>query len=175
MHCKISIMTIVYLCLGSNKGDRVGYVQQAASLLGEIEGCNIIRTSSLYETQPWLEVNTRWYVNAVLEVKTSLSSSALMNECLRIEKQLGRDRQEEGFQGERTIDIDILFYGKDILNEENLKIPHKYVDKRAFALVPMLELNPDFVHPELNKNILTLHEELENPEMVLLYGTNFEE
>lgn len=168
-------MTIVYLCLGSNKGDRVGYVQQATSLLGEIDGCSIIRTSSLYETQPWLEVDTQWYVNAVIEIKTSLTPSELMNECLRIEKQLGRNRQEEGFQGDRTIDIDILFYGKDIIKENNLEIPHKYIDKRAFALVPMLELNPDFIHPELNKDISTLHEELENPEIVLLYGTKFEE
>lgn len=167
-------MTIVYLCLGSNKGDRVGYVQQATSLLGETEGIKLIRASSLYETQPWLGKDTTWYINAVLEVKTSLSPQDLLAECLRIEKQLGRNRAEEGHFGDRTIDIDILFYGKEILNEDNLKIPHKYLHQRAFMLVPMLELNPDFIHPELGKDISALHDGLDDPEMVYLYGTRID-
>ena len=164
-------MAITYLCLGSNKGDRVGYVQQATSLLGGIDRVKIIRTSSLYETQPWLEQETTWYVNAVIEIKTSLNAQDLLSECLRIETQLGRNRLEEGHFGDRTIDIDILFYDKEIINEENLQIPHKYLHRRAFTLVPLLELNPDFIHPELAKSISELHEELENPEMVYLYGT----
>lgn len=168
-------MAIVYLCLGSNKGDRVGYVQQATSLLGAVEGINIIRTSSFYETQPWLEVDTTWYVNAVIEIKTSLSPKELLGECWRIEKQLGRNREQEGYQGDRTLDIDILFYGKEIIKEENLQIPHKFLHQRAFTLVPLLELNPDFVHPELNKTIEQLHDELENPELVYLYGTRVDE
>ena len=167
-------MAIAYLGLGSNKGDRVGYVQQATSLLGEIEGVKIIRTSSLYETQPWLEKETTWYVNAIIEIKTSLSAQTLLSDCLRIEKQLGRNREIEGHHGDRTIDIDILFYDKDILNEENLQIPHKYLHQRAFTLVPMLELNPDFIHPDLGKSMAELHEELENPEMVYLYGTRID-
>lgn len=167
-------MTIVYLALGSNKGDRVGYVQQATSLINAVEGIKMVRTSSLYETQPWLEQESTWFINAVIEVKTSLSPQALLAECLRIEKQLGRNREAEGHFGARTMDIDILFYDKDIINEENLQIPHKYMHQRAFALVPMLELNPDFIHPELNKNIAQLHDELENPEMVYLYGTRID-
>lgn len=184
-------MAIVYLALGSNKGDRVGYVQQATSLLSSVEPQNhpevdettktgekiikIIRTSSFYETQPWLEKDTTWYVNAVIEVKTSLSPQELLDECQRIEKQLGRNRAIEGPLGDRTMDIDILFYGKEIINEKNLQIPHKYLHQRAFTLVPMLELNPDFIHPELGKSITQLHEELENPEQVYLYGTRIDE
>lgn len=164
-------MAITYLCLGSNKGDRVGYVQQATSLLGGVDGVKIVRTSSLYETQPWLEKNTTWYVNAVIEIKTSLSAQDLLSECLRVETQLGRDRENEGHFGDRTIDIDILFYDKEIITEKDLQIPHKYLHQRAFTLVPLLELNPDFIHPEFNKSISELHEELENPEMVYLYGT----
>lgn len=167
-------MTIVYLSLGSNKGDRVGYVQQATSLLGAIDGINIIRTSSLYETQPWLEKETTWFVNAVIEIKTALSPQDLLADCLRVEKQLGRNRPQEGPYGDRTIDIDILFYGKEIVNDENLQIPHKFLHQRAFTLVPMLELNPDFVHPDLGKSISDLHDELENPEMVYLYGTRID-
>jgi len=167
-------MAIVYLCLGSNKGDRVGYVQQATSLLGAIEGIKIIRTSSLYETQPWLEQETTWFVNAIVEVKTSLEPEELLFECQRIESQLGRNREVEGHFGERTIDIDILFYDKEIINEVDLTVPHKFMHQRAFTLVPMLELNPDFVHPKLGKTMADLHEELENPEMVYLYGTRID-
>lgn len=167
-------MAIAYLGLGSNKGDRVGYVQQATRLLGGVDGIKIIRTSSLYETQPWLEKETTWYVNAVIEIKTTLCAQDLLHECLRIEKQLGRNRELEGHFGDRTIDIDILFYDKNIINEADLRIPHKYLHQRAFVLVPMLELNPDFIHPNLNKSISQLHEELENPEMVYLYGTRID-
>lgn len=167
-------MAIAYLGLGSNKGDRVGYVQQATSLLGGVDDIKIVRTSSLYETEPWLEKDTTWFVNAVIEIKTSLSPQALLSECLRIEKQLGRQREVEGLYGDRTIDIDILFYDKEILNEEDLQIPHKYLHQRAFTLVPMLELNPDFIHPELGKSVSDLHEDLENPEMVYLYGTRID-
>lgn len=168
-------MAIVYLGLGSNLGDRVGYVQQATSLLAGVEGVKIIRTSSLYETQPWLEKETTWYVNAIVEIKTTLTPHDLLSECLRIEKQLGRNRNNENPLGDRTIDIDILFFNKDILNEDDLQIPHKYIHQRAFVLVPMLELNPDFVHPILEKSIADLHDELENPEMVYLYGTRIDD
>jgi 2-amino-4-hydroxy-6-hydroxymethyldihydropteridine diphosphokinase len=167
-------MAIVYLCLGSNKGDRVGYVQQATSLLGAVEGIKIVRTSSFYETEPWLEQKTTWFVNAVVEIKTSLEPQALLAECQRIEKQLGRNREIEGHYGDRTIDIDILFYDKLIINDDNLVVPHKFMHQRAFMLVPMLELNSDFVHPEFQKSISDLHEELENPEMVYLYGTRID-
>lgn len=89
----------------------------------------------------------------------------------KIEKQLGRTDKETKEYLDRTIDIDILFYNKDIINEENLTIPHKYVHLRAFTLVPMLELNADFIHPILHKSIVEMHNDLENPEMVFLYGT----
>lgn len=167
-------MAIVYLGLGSNKGDRVGYVQQSTSLLGELNDTKIIRTSSLYETQPWLEKETTWFVNAIIEIKTSLSAQELLSECLRIEKQLGRTRDSEDHFGDRTIDIDILFYGKDVINEENLRVPHKFLHQRAFVIVPFLEINPDFIHPELNKSMSDLYDELENPEMVYLYGTRID-
>lgn len=167
-------MAIVYLCLGSNKGDRVGYVQQATSLLGASEGIKIVRTSSFYETQPWLEQETTWFVNAIVEVKTSLSPEQLLLECQRIEHQLGRNRDKEGHYGERTIDIDILFYDKEIINEPDLIIPHKFFHQRAFTLVPMLEINAEFIHPELGKSVTDLYDELENPEMVYLYGTRID-
>lgn len=164
-------MAIVYLSLGSNKGDRIGYVQQAASLLGADKGISIVRTSAFYESEPWNMNTKNWFVNAVVEAKTKYSPQELLEVCQRIEKQLGRTSEEKNQYQDRTIDIDILFYNKDIINEENLIIPHKYVHLRAFTLVPMMELNSDFVHPVLHKNIVEMHNDLENPEMVFLYGT----
>ena len=164
-------MAIVYLSLGSNKGDRIGYVQQAASLLGADEGITIVRTSAFYETEPWNMNTQTWFVNAVVEIKTKYTPNELLNICQKIEKQLGRTDKETKEYLDRTIDIDILFYNKDIINEENLTIPHKYVHLRAFTLVPMLELNADFIHPILHKSIVEMHNDLENPEMVFSYGT----
>lgn len=168
-------MAIAYLSLGSNKGDRIGFVQQATSLLNATDGISLIRTSALYESEPWGMESETWFVNAVVEVKTTLSPQSLLAECQRIEAQLGRKRTEgeKGYQ-DRTIDIDILFYNKEIINDENLVIPHKFLHLRAFTLVPLLELIPNFEHPILHKTITQLHDDLENPEMVFLYGTRVE-
>ncbi len=167
-------MAIVYLSLGSNFGDRIGYVQQAASLLGNTDGITIVRTSAFYETEPWGMNSENWFVNAVLEIKTTYTPQQLLDVCQRIETQLGRKRGSEPIYSDRTIDIDILFYNKDIISEENLIIPHKFLHLRAFTLVPLLELIPNFEHPVLHKTIAQLHNDLENPEMVFLYGTRAE-
>ncbi len=164
-------MAIVYLSLGSNKGDRIGYVQQAASLLGLDEGITIVRTSAFYETEPWNMYTQTWFVNAIVEIKTKYTPLGLLQVCQRIENQLGREHKNTNDYEDRTIDIDILFYNKDIIQEENLTIPHKYMHLRAFTLVPMMELNADFVHPVLQKSIVEMHNDLKNPEMVFLYGT----
>lgn len=164
-------MTIAYLSLGSNQGDRIGYIQQATSLLNLTDNISIVRTSAFYESEPWNMSTETWFVNAVIEIKTSLTPKELLNECKRIERQLGRTPKEGAGYADRTIDIDILFYGKEIINEESLTIPHKYLHLRAFTLVPLLELIPDFEHPVLHKTIIELHNDLENPEMVFLYGT----
>ncbi len=167
-------MAIVYLSLGSNKGDRIGYVQQATRLLGACENVSVIRTSAFYETEPWNMSSDVWFVNAVVEIKTKLSPKDLLRECQRIEAQLGRKRPSGTDYEDRTIDIDILFYGNEIVHDEDLTIPHKYVHLRAFTLVPLLELIPDYSHPVLHKSIIDLHSDLENPEMVFLYGTRVE-
>lgn len=164
-------MAIVYLSLGSNKGDRVGYIQQATGILDATDKINLIRTSAFYETEPWNADTKNWFVNAIVEIKTTLSPQELLNTCQQIEAQLGRNREVEGHYGDRTLDIDIIFYDDEIIDEDNLTVPHKFFHERAFTLVPMLELSPDFMHPLLNKTVMQLHEELENPEMVFLYGT----
>lgn len=164
-------MALVYLSLGSNKGDRVGYIQQANSLLNGFESINVVQSSSLYETEPWGVESENWFVNAVVQVRTSLSPRLLLAQCQKVEALLGRNREQEGKYGDRNIDIDILFYDNLIMNEPDLVIPHKYMHERAFTLVPMLELAPEMIHPVFKKSINDLYEELENPEMVYLYGT----
>ena len=164
-------MAIVYLSLGSNKDDRIGYIQQASRQLGALEGCEIIRTSAFYETEPWNMNSDNWFVNAVVELKTSLSPHQLLEQCQAIEKQLGRKPSQPNVYEDRTIDIDILFYKKEIISDDDLIIPHRFLHLRAFTLVPLLELIPDFEHPVLHKTISELHDSLETPEMVILYGT----
>lgn len=165
-------MSIAYLSLGSNIGDRVGYIQQATSLLNSNADISIVATSSFYETEPWRMESENWFVNAVIQISTTLSPETLLDECQRIERQLGRmNTAEKHTYSDRTIDIDIIFYDKLIMNTERLTIPHKYFHKRAFMLIPMLEIAEDFSHPLLGETVESLYEALENPEMVYLYGT----
>ena len=158
-------------------GDRVGYIQQAVSLLCSDESkFKIIRTSSFYETQPWLEKDTDWYINAVIEAKTNLSPLELLRLGNKIELMLGRVRETESENGDRRpIDIDILFYNNEIIDEDSLIVPHPRLHERAFVLVPFLEVNSEFRHPTINKTIKSLYDELEAPEIVCLYGTNVNE
>ncbi len=164
-------MSVAFLSLGSNMGDRLSIIQQAVSFLSNDNKIEVAASSSFYETEPWGKKNQRWFVNAVIAVRTGLSPIELLRVCQDIEAKLGRDRTKEEKWGERPIDIDILFYDDLIFSNEILTIPHKYVHKRAFALVPMLEIKSGYVHPVLKKDILTLHEELDDPEDVFLYGT----
>lgn len=164
-------MAIVYISLGSNIGDRVGYLQQAVSLLKAIPEINVISTSSFYESEPWKMNSENWFVNAVIQISTNLLPEKLLEECQRIETQLGRKRTAEKEYQDRTIDIDLLFYNDLIMHTDTLTIPHPHFHKRAFVMVPMLEIAQDFTHPLFKKTVMQLYEELENPEMVLLYGT----
>ena len=164
-------MAVAYLCLGSNIGDKLGYLQQAVKLLTATNFVTIVRSSALYETEPWGNKDLDWFVNAVIEVKTKLSPRELLELCKNTEVQMGREKSSSSNYENRKIDIDILFYGDLIVDEPDLKIPHEHLHKRAFAIVPLLELIPDYEHPKLNKTLLELHEELDMLDDVFLYGT----
>lgn len=164
-------MAVVYLSIGSNLGDRVSHIQQAANLLKADIGVEILATSSFYETEPWGGGSKNWFVNAAIKIHTDLLPIELLRVTQNIEATLGRCREEETRWGERTLDIDILFYDDLVFHNEILSIPHKFLHKRAYVLVPMLEIAPNMVHPVIQKNIGELHEALEDPEDVFLYGT----
>ncbi len=164
-------MAIAYLSLGSNIDDRVSYVQQASKLLTESGMVSIVRSSALYETEPWGNSDQNWFINAVIEIKTKLEPRELLTLCNDIEQKLNRERIEGKKWLPRTIDIDILFYGDLTINEPGLTIPHKYLSIRAFVLVPLLELIPDYVHTKFKKSVSELYDAIENPEEIYLYGT----
>ncbi|HEY2581431.1 MAG TPA: 2-amino-4-hydroxy-6-hydroxymethyldihydropteridine diphosphokinase [Mucilaginibacter sp.] len=149
----------VFLLLGSNLGDRKQLLQQAITQI-EKDIAPVLKSSSVYETQAWGKTNEPDYLNQVVMLQTNLPPQKLLEATLSIENTLGRQRQEKW--GSRTIDIDILFYGKIIINEENLYIPHPELHKRRFTLEPLAEIAPELLHPILNKNILQLKNELKD-------------
>ena len=164
-------MARVFISLGSNVGDRLANIQQAVSLLSMTDKIKIVKSSSFYETEPWGNKNQTWFVNAAVALDTELSPVELLKLCQSVEMQLGRNRVNQEKWSERTIDIDILMYDNLIMSNDILSIPHPYMHKRAFVLVPMLEVKSDLVHPVFKKTISELYDELEYPEDVFLYGT----
>lgn len=135
---------LAYLCLGSNLGDRAGTMAKAVGLIART-GLKIVARSSLYETPPWGPVPQGRYLNMVVAVETELSARELLNMLLGVEHAFGRDRAREVRFGPRTVDIDILLYGDDVVAEPDLEIPHPRMMERAFALIPLAELAPDLV------------------------------
>ena len=164
-------MARVFISLGSNVGDRLANIQQAVSLLSMTDKIKIVKSSSFYETEPWGNKNQTWFVNAAVALDTELSPVELLKLCQSVEMQLGRNRVNQEKWSERTIDIDILMYDNLVMSNDILSIPHPYMHKRAFVLVPMLEVKSDLVHPVFKKTISELYDELEYPEDVFLYGT----
>ena len=152
-------MNTVFLLLGSNLGDRLSFLQQAVSNIGEQVG-EVSKKSAIYETQAWGKTNEPDYLNQVLIVQTELAPRALLDKILAIELSLGRKREEKW--GARTIDIDILFYNSVIINEPGLVIPHPQLQNRRFTVEPLAEIAPDFQHPVLSKTMLQLKFELED-------------
>jgi len=149
----------VFLLLGGNIGDRLAYLQTAVDQLAQKVG-KLIQKSSIYETQAWGKTTEPDYLNQVLLLETNLAPQDILNEILKIELELGRKREEKW--GSRTMDIDILFFDNEIINEAALIIPHPELHKRRFTLEPLSEIAPELVHPLLNKSILQLKNNLED-------------
>lgn len=147
----------IYLALGSNLGDRMKNLEQAIKLLEE-HGVNLKRKSQVYETEPYGFKDQPSFLNLVLEVETKLSPQELLDLVLYIERLLGRERKEKW--GPRNIDIDILFYGNLVVRTKNLVIPHYDIENRDFFLRPFLDIEPEFVHPILEKSISEMYREL---------------
>ena len=146
---------LVHLGLGSNLGDRKEFLSMACDHLCS-EVIRDFRASSIYESEPLLKKHQPKYFNMVVCGLTVLSPRELLKNCQKIELILGRIRGEHW--GSREIDIDILSYGNRIINKENLVIPHPEIENRSFVLMPMLELSPEWLHPEKGITIKELWE-----------------
>ena len=145
---------LCYLLTGANLGDRFGTLDKAIRLIEARIG-SINAVSSLYETAAWGVEQQPDYLNQAISVQTKLPPQELLDEILRIEESLGRVRRVKW--GSRTIDIDILFYGNQIINTPSLSIPHAQLHRRNFVLIPLLELAPELVHPSMGKTIEELY------------------
>ena len=133
-------MTLAYVGLGANLGDREGSIRRAAELIGAR------RLSSIRETEPWGYADQPLFLNAVAEVETELEPRALLDELLAVERQLGRDRTGPRF-GPRTIDLDLLLHGDAVVDEPGLTVPHPRLHQRVFVLEPLAELAPSLEIP----------------------------
>ena len=135
-----------YLILGSNLGDPESSLQTALEKINSELG-RVVRTSSVYVTEPWGLKDQPPFYNQVVEVKTELNAYETLEKLLEIETSMGRIRGKKW--AERIIDIDILYFDDQIINHDNLSIPHPGIPDRRFVLVPLCELIPEMVHPVL--------------------------
>ena len=157
---------IVYLALGSNMGNRLSNLK--AAVLNLTPQMTVKQKSSVYETPPWGFTEQDAFLNQVVKVTTYLEPEPLLRHLKRMETALGR---VPNFQnGPRVIDIDILFFDNMIINTPPLVVPHPRLHERAFVLVPFAEIEPDFIHPILQRPINKILEDVDRSEIKLFTG-----
>lgn len=156
---------VAYIGIGANLGSPADQCREAVEKLRETPGITVLRTSSLYRTEPLGPQNQDWFINAVTEIRTEIPHRRLFEVLKNIEKLMGR---VEGVHwGPRVIDLDLLLYGQAVIEEEGLKIPHPEMHKRRFVLAPLCEIASYTIHPLYNvsaRGLLDRLPEGERPE-----------
>lgn len=145
----------IYLLTGSNMGNKRESLAKAKRLIDERIG-RVQRSSKLYRTQAWGDTEQEDYYNQALEIRTFLSPDQVLAAMMAIEQELGRERSANR-NAPRIIDIDLLFFGSRVIRTRDLIVPHPRFHERNFAMVPMMEINGDFVHPKLELAIDELY------------------
>ena len=148
-----TVPTLAYLLLGSNLGDRAALLAAARALLAATAG-DIVAQSGLYETAAWGREDQPAFLNQALAVHTWLRPEELLTACQAAEQQAGRQRLEHW--GSRTLDVDILFYDRHVIESPDLTIPHPRLPERRFALVPLAEIAKALRHPQLHLTVRDL-------------------
>jgi 2-amino-4-hydroxy-6-hydroxymethyldihydropteridine diphosphokinase len=133
--------------LGANLGDATATVQAALQALDALPHTRLVKASRLYRTPAWGKTDQPAFVNAAAVLETELDARALLDAMLGIERDHGRERLDGQRWGARTLDLDLLLYGEDVIDEPGLHVPHPHLHERAFALVPLVEIAPDLVIP----------------------------
>ena len=159
-------MNYAYIITGGNIGRVADHLATAASLLEERCG-TIIDRSPIYETEPWGSAQQQNFLNQVLVIETKLSAKEVMNEIGIIENQMGRERKEKN--GPRIIDVDIVFFNHQVINDPGLTIPHPHMANRRFVLEPLNQVAPAYIHPVFYKTVKQLLEECPDELMVKKY------
>lgn len=152
----------VYLSLGSNIGNKRKNLLEAIRKIGELENIEVVKSSTILETEPFGYLEQDNFLNTCLEVKTLMTAQEFLKEILQIELDMGRVREIKW--GPRIIDIDILFYDKEIIEEDNLAVPHPWICEREFVLDPLSEIAPNYIHPLEKKTITMLARKLKERE-----------
>jgi len=147
---------IAYIGIGSNLGDKVKNCREAIERIAVAEEIELTGRSTLYRTEPWGNEDQDWFVNTAIAVKTSFVAEELLAYLRKVEGQLLK--KKEGRWGPRNIDLDILFFNNEILETPSLTVPHPFLHLRRFVLIPLQEICPDFVHPQLGLTITELLE-----------------
>ncbi len=141
--------TKAYIGLGSNVGDKKANLARARFLIEGLKGVRISKQSSLYETAPWGKTDQDDFINQVIEIETELRPLELLHQLQAIEIKLGRQKQVHW--GPRNIDLDILLFGRENINLEELQVPHPYLMQRLFVLIPLAEIDPELIFPDGSK------------------------
>jgi 2-amino-4-hydroxy-6-hydroxymethyldihydropteridine diphosphokinase len=148
-----------WVAIGSNLGDRAGYVASALASLDRLAETRVVAASGVIETEPVGPIGQGAYLNAVVEVETALAPADLLRSLLRIEAEHGRRRQEKW--GPRTLDLDLVLYGPEVvIDEPGLMVPHPRLAERLFVLEPLCEIGPDLVVPTLGRTVRELRDAL---------------
>jgi 2-amino-4-hydroxy-6-hydroxymethyldihydropteridine diphosphokinase len=153
-------VTKSYVGIGSNLGEREFLIRKAVEALRELPRTSVIQVSSLYDTDPVGDIEQPPFLNAVVRLETELEARELLWHLLLIERRMGRVRTQRW--GPRSIDLDLLFHGDEVIEEADLRVPHPEALRRAFVLLPLQELEPDFVHPETGEEIRKMVRKLDS-------------